>query len=129
MFGKNYVLNANMGILDCLFQSWISQILFPHPIIECYMDTANITFPKNIMLKKFYVFHTVKKGCEKLLVCASNSAKKQGNAKSNVGIQLIINIANTSQLSNVYHGNISALEQAIGCCFRSAKVLNAVRNN
>lgn len=69
------------------------------------------------------------KGCEKLLVCASNSAKKQGNAKSNVGIQLIINIANTSQLSNVYQGNISALAQAIGCCFCSAKVLNAVRNN
>lgn len=118
LFGKHYtILDANLDILDCLFQSWISQLLL-YPIAEGYIETAKITLPKNIMQKKFHVFHTVIKGCEKFS-CASNSVTTSEQRLH--WIQLVINVANTSQLSNLNHGNISTLAYLIRCSFCFAK--------
>ena len=90
-----------MDILDCLFQSWILE-LPPHPIVKGYMKTANINLSQNIMAKKFYILHTVKKECEKLF-CASSSAPT--SEQHHAGIHLVINVAKTSQLTIANHGD------------------------
>ena len=89
------------------------------------MEAENITFPKNLMPKKFYIIHTVKRECEELF-CSSNSATT--SEQHHVGIHLAINVAKTSHLTIVNHGDTQVLAQVIDVvCF--AKVLDAVGNN
>lgn len=81
-----------------------------HPIVVAYMEAENITFPKNLMPKKFYIIHTVKRECEELF-CASNSATT--SEQHHVGIHLAINVAKTSHLTIVNHGDTQVLAQVI----------------
>ena len=78
------------------------------------MEAGNITFPINLMPKKFYIIHTVKRECEKLF-CASNSATT--SEQHHVEIHLAINVAKTSQLTIVNHGDTQVLAQVIDVVF------------
>ena len=106
------------------FQGWLSQLLW-HPIIEGYMEAANIALPKNT--KEVPCHNTLKKEWNKLSSSTSNFDAT--SEQCHVGIQLVICFAKTSQLFNANHWNTSALAQKIGCRFPFAKVLDAVENS
>ena len=107
------------------FQGWLSQLLW-HPIIEGYMEAANIALPKNIIPKKFHVITHWRKNEINYHLVHQILTQHQSNVMLGSNWSCF---AKTSQLFNANHWDTSALAQKIGCRFPFAKVLDAVENS
>ena len=90
------------------------------------MEAGNITFPKNLMPKKFYIIHRVKRECQKLF-CASNSATT--SEQHHVGIHLAIKCCKDQSINHCKSWRYSSVSTGHRCSFCFAKVLDAVGNN